>query len=374
MSGGARRSDKPHRGCLRMTAHRTQIEDDTNSLISSLVKERVTTYPRLCLALRNLILDEVSQDIHEDILRLPEVISAIRERIALYPVERKAAYEKVAGVDAGSQRVPLASRWFAVIAALVYRLPKAERYFNEPETIKLPYSFSGEKFHEIVSIRREAKLFETSVSFLKNRGAVDLILVDGPLAFGNWWTNKAEREDRSALVSSVNSLLSLCEEKGIAVAGVVKRATARYLIHYLGLCQITSLSDAFVLLQVLKPGQRTDIFSPSEALRRTMRAAPFMDRISHPVYSFYLRSSSHYLSPPIRIDLPKFMLASVDNLAGYCYSTAVREGIPLPIVKADEEVRVTKNFINEIYSELIPRLEGRFGDSSLAAGIWGGFE
>ncbi|MEM2936304.1 MAG: hypothetical protein QW231_03910, partial [Candidatus Bathyarchaeia archaeon] len=166
-----------------MTAHRTQIENDTNSLISSLVKERTTTYPRLCLALRNLILDEVSQDIHEDILRLPEVVSAIRERITLHSVERKASYEKVAGVDAGSQRVPLASRWFAVIAALVYQLPKAERYFNEPETIKLPYSFSGEKFHEIVSIRREAKLFETSVSFLKNRGAVDLILVDGPLAF-----------------------------------------------------------------------------------------------------------------------------------------------------------------------------------------------
>nr|NIP66925.1 hypothetical protein [Candidatus Bathyarchaeota archaeon]NIU81149.1 hypothetical protein [Candidatus Bathyarchaeota archaeon]NIV67775.1 hypothetical protein [Candidatus Bathyarchaeota archaeon]NIW16269.1 hypothetical protein [Candidatus Bathyarchaeota archaeon]NIW34387.1 hypothetical protein [Candidatus Bathyarchaeota archaeon] len=61
----------------------------------------------------------------------------------------------------------------------------------------------------------------------------------------------------------------------------------------------------------------------------------------------------------------------VDKLAGYCYSTAVREGIPLPIVRADEEVRVTKKFVNQVYSELIPRIERHFG-SSLAAAIRGG--
>jgi len=357
-----------------MLAHRTQIKKENGSQISSLLKKRATTYPRLCLALRNVILNEVSKDAQKDLLRLPQVISTIKEKINLYSVEHKIAYNKVAGVDAGSQRVPLASRWFAVIAALVYRLPNAERYFTNPEVIRLPYSFSGEKFHEIVSLRREAKLFETSVSFLMNREPVDLILIDGPLAFGNWWVNKGEKQDRSALISSINLLLNLCAEKDVAVAGVVKRGTARYLINYLGLRQTTSLSDAFVLLQTLKPGERTDIFSPREALKRTMRAAPFMDRIGHHIFSFYMRSSSNYLSPPIRIDIPEFMLGSVDALASYCYSTAVRDGIPLPIVKADEEVRVTKRFVGEIYSELIPRLENRFGASSLAAREWGSFE
>lgn len=99
-----------------------------------------------------------------------------------------------------------------------------------------------------------------------------------------------------------------------------------------------------------------------------------MNLIDHSMYSFYMRSSSNPLLPPIRIDIPEFMLDSVDDLAAYCYSTAIRNGIPLPIIKADEEVRVTKKFVNEVYSELIPRLENRFGASSLAAGVWGEFE
>lgn len=350
--------------------HRTQSKKESTFLISGSLRERKTTYPRLCLALRSLILDEVSKDVHEDFLKLPEVVSAIKEKLSFSPVNRKMAYGRVAGADAGSQRVPLASRWFAVIAALLYQLPGAERYFTDPETIKLPYSYSGEKFHEIVSVRREAKLFETSAEFVMNHGNVDLVLVDGPLAFGNWWANKGDERDRFSLISSINLLLSMCALEDVAVAGVVKRATARYLIHYLGLQQRTSLSDAFVLLQTLKPGERTEVFSPREALKRTVRAAPFMDLIDHSIYSFYMRLSSNCLVPPIRIDVPGFMLDRVDDLAGYCYSTAVRDGIPLPVVKADEEVRVTKSFVNEVYSELIPRLESRFG-SSLAAGIWG---
>ncbi len=352
--------------------HRTKSKRENNSLISGSLRKHETTYPFLCLALRNLILDEVSKDVHNDFLRLPEVISEVRERLAFYPVDRKLTYSRVAGADAGGQRVPLASRWFAIIAALVYLLPEAKRYFSDPEAIKLTYNFSGEKFHEIVSIKRETKLFETSTEFLMKHRNVDLILVDGPLAFGNWWVKKGEERDRFALISSINLLLSLCALEDVAVAGVVKRATARYLIHYLGLQQKTSLSDAFVLLQTMKQGERTDLFSPKEALKRTVRAAPFMDLIEHPIYSFYMRPSSNYLVPPIRIDVPEFMLDRVDDLADYCYSTAVRGGIPIPIVKADEEVRVTKRFVNMVYSELFPRLESRFGPS-LAAGIWGEF-
>ena len=354
-----------------MLAHRTQVRNKSDSQISSLLKRRATTYPRLCLALRNLIIEEVSKDAHEDFMRLPQIVSEVKRQLNFYPVDRRVVYDRVAGADAGSQRVPIASRWFAVITALIYQLPNARRYFTSPEAIKLPYGFSGERFHEVVSVRRETKLFETSASFLMENDGVDLMLIDGPLAFSNWWARKGEDQDRLALISSISLLLNLCADRGVAVAGVVKRATARYLIRYLGLQEKTSLPDAFVLLQTMKPGERTAIFSPRSALRRTVRAAPFMDLIDCPIYSFYMRTSSNHLLPPIRIDVPEFMLNHVDELAGYCYSTAVRDGIPLPIVKADEEVRVTKKFVNEVYSELIPRLESRFGPS-LAAAMRGG--
>ena len=53
-----------------MLTHRTQIRKETSSLISSLLKKRATIYPRLCLALRNRIIDEVSKDVHEDFMKL----------------------------------------------------------------------------------------------------------------------------------------------------------------------------------------------------------------------------------------------------------------------------------------------------------------
>ncbi|MEM2876033.1 MAG: DNA double-strand break repair nuclease NurA, partial [Candidatus Bathyarchaeia archaeon] len=190
----------------------------------------------------------------------------------------------------------------------------------------------------VVSVRRENKLFETATNFLSDRSA-ELILIDGPLAFGNWWAMKGEEKDRESLVRSVNRLLKLCEEEGIAIAGIVKRATARYLVNDLGIGRETSLSDAFILLQMMGFGERTSVFSPSEALKRIFHKAPFMDKILYQIYSFYIRLSSNPLTSPIRVDIPEFMLDRVDEIASYCLHSAVREGIPLPIVKADEEVR-----------------------------------
>ncbi|UCE43680.1 MAG: DNA double-strand break repair nuclease NurA [Candidatus Bathyarchaeota archaeon] len=356
-----------------MLGHRTQVKNEAISLISNLRNQCAATYPRLCLALRNRIIDEVSKDAYEDFTRLPEIVSEVKKQLNFCPVDLRIVYERVAGADAGSQRVPLASRWFAAITALVYQMPNSHRYFTSPETIKLPYSFSSERFHEIVSVRRETKLFETAASFLANDDGVNLMLIDGPLAFSNWWVRKGEERDRLALIFSMNLLLSLCAERGVAVAGIVKRATARYLIRYLGLQERTYLPDAFILLQALESGERTAIFSPRSDLRRTAKITPFMDLIDFPIHSFYIRTSSNPLLPPIRIDIPEFMLNQVDELAGYCRATAVRDGIPLAIVKADEEVRVTKRFVNEVYSELIPRLERRFS-SSLAASMRGDLE
>jgi hypothetical protein len=298
-------------------------------------------------------------------------MAEMERSVEVLPVKRAIPYEVVAGVDAGSQRVPLAFQWSAAIDALVFSLPNSRRFYTDPEVVKLPYNYSRERFQDVVSIKRETKLFKTAKKFLEQNDHVNLILVDGPIAFGNWWLKKGEELDRFELVSTINSLLDFCACKGISVAGVVKRATARYLINSLGLTEKTTLPDAYILLQLLKPGQRIGCFCPKEAFLKAFGTAPFMDKIAYPIHSFYIRTSSNDLSPPIRIDIPEFMLDWVDELAGYCYATQVREGIPLAIARADEEVRITKRFVSEVYSELVPRITRRFGVPSLAATIWG---
>ena len=349
--------------------HRTNISN-AYTRISNLRKVENSTYPRLCLALHDLILSEVTQDAHRCILNLSGITSMVKKEIRFHRVVKRPTYREVVGVDAGSQRVPLASCWFAVVAALAFKIPEAKRFFDGPESIKLSYDIPGDRFHEIVSVRRENKLFETAIKFL-SEDSCELILIDGPLAFGNWWVMKGEEKDRESLIRSVNAFLEICEEKNIAVAGVVKRATARYLVNKLGIGRETSLSDAFILLQMMSFGERTDVFSPREALKKVFHKAPFMDKIKHHIHSFYIRLSSNPLVSPIRIDLPEFMLDRVDEVASYCLYSAVRDGIPLPIIKADEEVRITKRFVREVYSELVPRMERIFGSASLVGSIWG---
>jgi len=96
-----------------------------------------------------------------------------------------------------------------------------------------------------------------------------------------------------------------------------------------------------------------------------------MDAVHCPVYSFYGRFSSDWLIPPVRIDLPAFSLGHLEEVADYCYGTSFWRGIPLAIVRADEEVRISKRFMGEIYSEIVSCVGRRNGEVSHLAPYWG---
>jgi len=73
----------------------------------------------------------------------------------------------------------------------------------------------------------------------------------------------------------------------------------------------------------------------------------------------------------IRLDLPIYCLDQLDDLANYCYATSYWSGIPLAIMKADEEVKISRQFIGEIYRDIIRRLNSNNGEVSHLAPIWG---
>jgi hypothetical protein len=81
-----------------------------------------------------------------------------------------------------------------------------------------------------------------------------------------------------------------------------------------------------------------------------------MDAIDAPIYSSYLRLSKDWNAPPIRLDLPAYCIDEIDTVADYCYATSYGNGLPLAIVKADEEVKVSKRFIADVYSEALSRI------------------
>lgn len=326
--------------------------------------------PNLSLSIRNLLLHEISRDILEETPIIKELAQRIRKNIDIYPVSKVEAYQDVVGVDAGSQIIPLASRQYAVIGALAYNMKNRKRFFLPPESFASPYSRS-ESFTGIVNLRREAKLYETAYKYLEENPDLELMLIDGPLAFSNWWKSYGKEEDRQRLINAVNRLLKRCQQMDVVVAGVVKRPSARYLVHYLGIQKETDLPDSFLMLQTLSCGERTDIFSPRTALRMAARVSPMMDVIEAPIYSFYIRTTKEWSIPPIRIDLPAFCLGYLDEIANYCYATSFYNGIPLPIVKADEEVKVSRRFIGDVYREILSRISRENGEFSQLAPYWG---
>ena len=327
--------------------------------------------PNLSLSLRNLLLTEITSDILKEGPHVKELAARILAENTFYSIRKSEAYWRVTGVDAGSQIIPLASRQYAVLGALAYSLHDGHRFFLQPESFSQPYSLAGDRFPSTVNLRREAKLYETATRFLDEPGGTELLLIDGPLAFSNVWMNAGREEDRRRLIDAVNGLLKKCKRLGVVIVGVVKRPSARYLIYYLGLQDDTDLPDSFLMLHTLEPGQRTDIFSARTAMRMASRGSGFMDAVDEPIYSFYARLTGEWSIPPIRVDLPAFCLSEIDDVADYCYSTSLYNGVPLAIVKADEAVKVTRRFISDVYSEIVTRVGREVGEVSQLAPYWG---
>ncbi len=324
----------------------------------------------LGLSLRRMILDEITENVFTQTPKVNAMAARIRREIEITPLVKKERYVNVMGVDAGSQIIPLASMQYAVIGALAYSLPKGKRFFLNPESLSQPYSAQF-NFKILVDIRREARLYETAYRYLENCSETELVLIDGPLAYSNWWQRAGEETDRQRLINAVNRLLRRCREKGIAIAGIVKRPSARYLIHFLGLDRETDLTDSFLMLHALESGEMTEIFSPRMGLQMATRNSPMMDAVDSPIYSAYVRLSKEWQIPPIRIDVPDFCLDQLDDVANYCYATSYWNGIPYPIVKADEEVKVTKRFISDVYNEVLGRVSRVNGEITQVAPFWG---
>jgi hypothetical protein len=344
------------------------------------VKERIiqrqTTTPpvhptNLSLSLRNLILSEITENVFTETPKINQIAETIRKEIEITPLKKQESYVQVLGVDAGSQVIPLASMQYAVIGALAYSFPYGRRYFLQPESLSQPYGNSMANFRSLVDIRREAMLYETACGYLENYSDVEVVFIDGPLAFSNWWAKMGEEQDRQRLIDAVNRLLYLCHRQDIVVAGVVKRPTARHLVHFLGLERETEYTDGFIMLHALEAGERTEVFSPKTGLRMATRCSPMMDAIEAPIYSSYLRLSKDWNTPPIRLDLPAYCIDEIDMVADYCYATSYWNGLPLPIVKADEEVKVSKRFIADVYSEALSKVGRVGGEISQLAPFWG---
>ena len=159
------------------------------------------TTNNLSLSMRNLILSEITENVYTETPKINQIVEIIRKEVEITPLRKEECYVQVLGVDAGSQVVPLASMQYAVFGALAYSFPYGNRFFLPPESISQPYGDSLSNFRSLVDIRREAMLYETACGYLGHHTDIDLVLIDGPLAFSNWWAEgspEAHQRDKQA--------------------------------------------------------------------------------------------------------------------------------------------------------------------------------
>ena len=172
----------------------------------------------LSLSIRDLLLREISSDVASEQPSVAMLAARIREEMSLFPMTKHEAYKQVAGVDAGSQILPLASKRYGVVSALVYSVPEGSKFWMPPESMSLPYGVAGNRFEGMVNARREAKLYETAAVYLRNHKETEFLIVDGPLAFSDWWGVSGCHKDQKRLLDAVNGLLSLSREVNVTVA------------------------------------------------------------------------------------------------------------------------------------------------------------
>ena len=225
-----------------------------------------------------------------------------------------------------------------------------ERGLNKPSKLVM---FEGvDHVVSVVDKLREAKVFEVAKA-LTGEG-VDLLVIDGPLipygALGKLVTH-TEDEVRALerYREAVMNLHRACAERGVSVVGFVKRPRSRYLRTVLG--ELGSF-DHVVLSRVLKPGE----YFPNPPQQLPVTAEVIHDpkilkllKSVSPSYTFIRLSET---APPYRVDF---------GYLTHPYTTRTRTGVPYIIMKADEEVKISRKLLRALYEDMLHEFIVRHG-------------
>jgi len=234
---------------------------------------------------------------------------------------------RVAAVDGGSSVLSFADVNVAFIAALAVIDDGREfrRTVSKPKLLTQEYGEPEGDFADRVDVERETMMLMLAQRVVREESP-DLLVVDGPLIPRPKYVGE--------YVLQLKTLLSLDSET--MVVGFVKRPQSRYLSNL-------PLTDRALLSTCLEK------FSASPWPPATMTA--FEGVSDTPVRYTYLRLLEEPESGVFRID----MHPSIDNLTAYeilsylAYTSDPQKGPPSILMKADEEVKVSRRLVAELY-------------------------
>lgn len=303
-----------------------------------------------------------------------QVVSLENTRIGNLNGIQPISVRKMAVIDGGSNVFTLNVGMIGICAsvALLFNGDKIEkRRIGKPEIVpnKIEHItlFSEEKsMRDVLDRLREAKVFELASEVIKE-WKTELLIIDGPLIPpGALFPPEGVLNKVKEGVEEIKSLRdykldaffrfktavynahTLATNKKITMIGFVKRP------HSLILARSKKHNwksyDHLILSRVLNVGE----FYPCPPLGypiRLARNAEFIRLLNDlkPKFTYIKMNES---CAPFRVDFgPTFH--DVKGILRYLFDMSTLEGIPYPVMKADEETKIGSQLIREIHDELI---------------------
>jgi len=319
-------------------------------LSEAIESEEVKTYPELVklirIKLENYLQDKLSS-FRDSISSLPSISG--------YRVEPRFWFRSMAAVDAGSFTITMAEKHVSVISALAILRSDSgfRRRIMSPMIIEQRRSEKDHDFMKRVDMCRESLLMKLAEKIVDEKP--ELILVDGPLISIPLFEEE--------YLDAVRSLIRRAQEEDVILAGFVKRPQSEFIASSLNL----SFMDSVILSSCLKGSE----CYPWPAEERLDDRARLMLRYT------YLKTSNDHRILPFRIDFPSHV-DEADQLKVLSHIMATCDpvkGVPAMLLMVDEEVKLSRRLIKDIYQEAVERLMGRYPRNSWGAMMtrWGEF-
>lgn len=231
-----------------------------------------------------------------------------------------------------------------------------------PEDPMASFNTTREDVEAMLAPVREALVAMSALRMLEkgiNGVRPDILIVDGPLIPpARIWLKKG-RKSRSDPVRLYlehrRRMLDYAEKTRVTVVGFVKRPKSHYISQIYGfksypdvaLSTLTGLQwgESYPWPPVELGGVELSSIIHDDTVRKYMVPG----RLS---FTFLKTSRG---KAPYRIDISRIFppFTSAEQVLNYILSLSDLDGIPLPVVKADETVKITKKFARETYRSTI---------------------
>lgn len=300
--------------------------------------EEVKTYSEIVVSLREELQRYMEREAEKFSQDMETVDVESLKPLRVDPA-RPRSFRKIAAVDGGSGILSFADREVGFIAAIAV-IDDGRRHVRKiarPKILTQRYGEDEGDFSDRLDVERETLLIEVA----RKISNLDLLMVDGPLIPRPKYVGE--------YLLQLRSLIEESEKDNRLLVGFVKRPQSRFLVaeEFGG----KGFYDRTILSALLEKGEAYP-WPPRIRELKSVPAAKYT----------YLRLMDPPSPSVFRLDFPAYLDDErIHDILSYILRTSDPVvGVPALLMKADEEVKISKRLVVELYRECFENLVGRF--------------